>query len=178
MESPIFHIASDSGRSFAITIDEVEQVSDDLIRTLIDIDLQTFSESTFSGYTARVLMLHGRVFLLRADGTVIGACVCMRSWERPHEVTILSMGIRPGWRGRGLGQRFVAGIMARIKQKGLRSVTLLVSRDNRRAVRVYEDTGFEVVHELERDTRTGETFLFMRAHLQEMAPVTELPEPV
>lgn len=177
MESQDFRIASGSGRSFSITIDEVDELSDELIRTLLDIDLQTFSVSTFTGYTARVFMLQGRVFLLKADQVIIGACVCMRSWERPHEVTVLSMGIRPGWRGRGLGQRFVAGMLARLKQKGLRSVTLLVGRDNRRAVRVYEDTGFEAVQEIEPDGRSGEAFVFMRAHLQDMAPVAALPGP-
>ena len=116
-----------------------------LVRTLIEIDLQTFAESTFSPYTAAAFLQNGRVFLLRADEAVIGTCVCMRAWDRPTEAMILSMGIRPGWRGRGLGQRFVSGVLDKLKAKGMRSVSLLVGTDNRRAVKVYEDVGFTQV---------------------------------
>jgi ribosomal protein S18 acetylase RimI-like enzyme len=145
MES--FRIERESGRAFQIRVEEVPAVTPDLVQTLIDIDLQTFAEPTFSHYTATAFFANGRVFLLRADDVVIGTCVCMRTWERPTEVSILSMGIRPGWRGRGLGQRFVSGVLERLRSRGLRSVTLLVGRQNRRAIKVYQDVGFQIVGE-------------------------------
>lgn len=158
-----FRIDGTAGRSFSLTIDEATEITEDLVRTLIEIDLQTFSESTFSHYTARAFLRNGRVFLLSADGRVIGTCVCMRSWERPGEAMILSMGIRPGWRGRGVGHRFVQAILSRLRAKGLRGVSLMVSLDNRRAIRVYEESGFTVDEVMERDSRTGEAFVLMRA---------------
>jgi len=158
-----FRIDGTAGRSFSLTIDEATEITEDLVRTLIEIDLQTFSESTFSHYTARAFLRNGRVFLLSADGRVIGTCVCMRSWERPGEAMILSMGIRPGWRGRGVGHRFVQAILSRLQAKGLRGVSLMVSLDNRRAIRVYEESGFTVDEVMERDSRTGEAFVLMRA---------------
>lgn len=145
MES--FRIVRESGREFHIGVDEVSTISPELVQTLIDVDLQTFAESTFSHYTAAAFLMGGRVYLLRANDKVIGTCVCLRSWERPHEAMILSMGIRPGWRGQGLGQRFVSGVMDRLRSKGMRTVSLLVGRENRRAVKVYKDVGFEVVDE-------------------------------
>ena len=110
-----FRIDGTAGRSFEIEIEEAQVITESLVRTLIEIDLQTFSESTFSHYTARAFLAHGRVFLLRADSRIIGTCVCMRVWDRPHESMILSMGIRPGWRGRGLGQRFVTAAIGGIQ---------------------------------------------------------------
>ena len=162
-----FRIDGTAGRSFTLEIEDVLELNEDLVRTLIEIDLQTFSESTFSHYTARAFLRNGRVFLLRADGRIIGTCVCMRTWERPGEAMILSMGIRPGWRGRGLGLRFVQGILSRLARSGLRSCSLLVGVDNRRALRVYRENGFEVAEELEQDSRTGETFVLMRCPLTE-----------
>ena len=156
-----FRIDGATGRSFELRIEEVDEITEDLVRTLIEIDLQTFSESTFSHYTARAFLRNGRVLLLRADGHIIGTCVCMRTWHDPSEALILSMGLRPGWRGRGLGHSFVRGILDRLHRLGVGSVSLLVSLDNRRALRVYEETGFRITEAMERDSRTGEAFVRM-----------------
>ena len=172
-----FRIDRGVGRSFAINVEEVTKVTDQLVRTLIEIDLQTFSESTYSNYTARVFLNSGRVFLLKAEDVIIGTCVCTRSWERPNEALLLTMGIQPGWRGRGLGHRFFQGVASRLEQKGVRAVNLLVSRDNRRALRIYQDTGFELIEEMDPDMRTGEVFLLMRKQLTVSSPVAELPRP-
>ncbi len=131
-----------AGQPFAIHVEELQDVSPEHVRTLIEIDLQTFAESTFSPYTAAVFLQNGRVFLLKADDLVIGTCVCVRCWDRPAEATILSVGIRPGWRGRGLGQRFVGSVLEKLRSRGMRSVSLLVGGENRRAIKVYEDVGF------------------------------------
>lgn len=162
-----FQIEGEAGRSYAITIEEADARDPHLANTLIDIDLQTFSEPTFSHFTASAMLRHGRVYLLVADGIVIGTCVNVRSWERPNEVLLLSMGIRPGWRGRGLGQRFLAGVLDRLRKKGIRGVSLLVSEDNRRAARVYEDVGFVNTGERFEDPRTGECLVSLRVGLAE-----------
>jgi len=135
------------------------------VRTLIEIDLQTFAESTFSHYTAAAFLKYGHVFLLRADDGVIGTCVCMRTWDRPNETLILSMGIKPGWRGRGLGQFFIAGVVERLREQGNLAVCLLVGSGNSRALKVYKDVGFEVIDEGPEDPRTGERFVYMRMPL-------------
>lgn len=165
MES--FRIDGNSVHDYEIDVHEVADLTPEVVRTLVEIDLQTFAESTYSPYTAAAFLKMGRVFVLQADGGTIGTCVCFRSWERPNEVMLLSMGIRPGWRGRGLGQRFVRGVMDRLRAKGIRSVTLLVGKDNRRALKVYQDVGFQIVGEREVDPEVGETLVTMRALLRE-----------
>jgi ribosomal-protein-alanine N-acetyltransferase len=174
MES--FRIVTDAGTEYAIHVQEVTTAREELIRTLIEIDLQTFSESTFSHYTAAAFLRYGRVFLLSADDVVIGTCVCMRCWDRPNEVNLVSMGIRPGWRGRGLGQKFVLGVMDRLRAKGLRAVNLMVGDDNRRAIKVYQDVGFVPTGGEHTDPRTGERFLVLRAQLH-ASSLTPLPVP-
>lgn len=155
----------DSGHQYAIRVEEVVELGSDLVRTLIEIDLQTFAESTFSNYTAAAFLRYGHVFLLRADEGVIGTCVCMRTWDRPNETLILSMGIKPGWRGRGLGQFFISGVIERLRLLGHLAVCLLVGSGNGRALKVYKDVGFEVIDEGPLDPRTGECFVYMRLAL-------------
>ena len=161
-----FQIEGNTGRQFLIRVEEVAHIDEELVKTLIEIDLQTFAESTFSPYTAAAFLQNGRVMLLRADQTVIGTCVLMRAWDRPQEAMILSMGIRPGWRGRGLGQHFVRMVLDRLRAKGLRSASLLVGMDNRRAIKVYTDVGFEVVTEGPSNPSDGSELLLMRIQLQ------------
>jgi len=170
-----FRIDGTTEREFTIRVDEAGKCTPELLRTLLDIDLQTFSESTFSHFTARAYLSNGRVFLLYADDIIIGTCVCMRCWDQPQVAMILSMGIRPGWRGRGLGQRFVRGILERLRHRGLRAICLLVSQDNRRAIRVYEDTGFVITETLPEDDRTRESYVLMQCQLQTDPPLTALP---
>ena len=164
-----------SGRQYDITVEEVKGPSTELIRTLVEIDLQTFAESTFSHYMAASFLLHGCVFLLRANSEIIGSCVLGRGWDRPNEAVMMSMGIRPGWRGRGLGQRFVTGTLHRLQARGLRAVTLLVGSVNSRAIRLYREIGFEVVDpEALRDPRTDEAYLLMRKQLRDDAAIASL----
>ncbi|TNE89546.1 MAG: GNAT family N-acetyltransferase [Deltaproteobacteria bacterium] len=173
-----FQIATASGRSYDISVEEVDRVDEHLVQTLVEIDLQTFTESTFSRYTAAAFFLSGRVFLLKADDIVIGTCACMRTWDRPNEVHLLSMGIRPGWRGKGLGHRFLHGVLERLAARGIRAVTLMVSADNRRAHKLYSEVGFETMAELpERPAKGGvgrERFVAMTMRLRE-APIAALP---
>ncbi|MEQ1566557.1 MAG: GNAT family N-acetyltransferase [Myxococcota bacterium] len=164
MES--FRIDGNSVRNYAIHVEEVGDPTPDLIRTLVEIDLQTFAESTFSTYTAIAFLKSGRVFLLRADDVVIGTCVCYRSWVHPEEVTLLAMGIRPGWRGRGLGQKFIGGVLDGLRAGGIAAVNLLVGADNRRAIKVYTDVGFVPGDECIIEPQSGDVLLTLRAVLR------------
>jgi len=164
-----FRIDEGSERAYAIRLEEVIDISADLVQTLIEIDLQTFAESTFSPYTAAAFLKAGKVFLLRADDQVIGTCVCLRCWERAHEAQILSMGLRPGWRGQGLGQHFVQEVLDRLRARGMRSCSLLVGRENRRAIKLYEDVGFEPIGMREVDEQNQDVLLLLRCRLTDDA---------
>ncbi|MBA2322444.1 MAG: GNAT family N-acetyltransferase [Deltaproteobacteria bacterium] len=162
----VVRIDGDNGAAFAITVIEASGLTPELVHTILDIDLQTFAEGTFSAYTGAVFLQHGRVFLLRADEETIGTAVCMRSWADPREATLVAMGIRPGWRGQGLGQRFIAGVMQLLRSAELQRVSLMVGAGNKRAIRVYRDVGFVVDGEHQADPRGGESLLTMRATLR------------
>ena len=165
----------DDGRQYAIRVEDVRELSAELVQTLIEIDLQTFAESTFSHYTAAAFLKYGHLFLLRAEEAVIGTCVCIRTWDRPNEALILSMGIKPGWRGRGLGQYFVSGVVELLREQGQLAVCLSIGSDNARAIKVYKDVGFEVIGEGPEDPRTGERFIYLRLPLPQEGRLVSIP---
>lgn len=146
-----------------------------LAETLVDIDLQSFVEATYSHYTAAALMHQGEAFLLRAGDEIVGAALCVRSWHDPDEAMLLSMGIVSGWRGRGLGMRFVQGVLHAVSSDGFRALTLLVGSDNVRAVRMYRDVGFDVVSQSEPDALTGESLMLLRVPLPVPQTIEQMP---
>ncbi|MCB9681501.1 MAG: GNAT family N-acetyltransferase [Alphaproteobacteria bacterium] len=159
------HLDLPGARSCTVRMERADRSDPQLAEALVEIDLQSFVETTYSRYTAQALLQHGEVLLLRADGRIIGAAVVVRSWDPPHEALLLSMAILPGWRGRGLGQRFVGWVLEALASEGISAVTLLVGSDNTRAMRVYRDVGFEVVREVEVEAGTGTRQLLLRVRL-------------
>lgn len=132
---------------------------------VVDIDLQTFVESSISRTMAVALLHKGEVFLLLAEEEIVGVALCMRSWDTPDEAMLLSMGIRPGWRGRGLGQRFVGWVLEALESDGLTALSLVVGSENVRALRLYRELGFDVLHEGDVEPLTGERQLLLRVRL-------------
>ncbi len=171
-----FTLTKGDGRVYSIRTVEVAHHDPTLIKTVVDIDLMTYSEQTFSRYTAGLMLRHGRTFLLTAEEVPIGTCQCIRSWERPTEAMMFSMAIRPGWRGRGLGTRFLTGVLDALRRQGIRSVTLMVAAGNKAGMAIYRRSfGFEVVQELPNEFGNGEVQLLMRKELNADAPVRPLP---
>jgi ribosomal-protein-alanine N-acetyltransferase len=159
---------------YTLEVHQIERHDPAQIAVLMELDLLTYSEPTFSRYTLGAFLRHGRVFTITADGLVIGACHCMRSFDDPEEIVIFNMALRPGWRGHGLGTRFLYRILERLQQAGSRSVSLVVAATNHRAIAVYRTKfGFEHVDTLENEFGNGNEYLLMRLDLGR--PLPEAP---
>jgi ribosomal protein S18 acetylase RimI-like enzyme len=151
------------GTEYALVLHELERWDGTMIAELGALDLLTYSEPTFSRYTLGGFLRHGRVFTVTADDILVGACHCLRDFADPDEVVIFNMALRPGWRGHGLGTRFLAGILERLAARGTRSVRLLVNAANARAIAVYQAKfGFELVAHLDDPYSAGQPYLEMR----------------
>ena len=143
----------------------------------------TFSEPTWSRYTAGLMLRHGLTYLLLegAPGEgelLLGNCQVIRSWDRPREAVLFSMAIRPGYRNRGLGTRFLSGVLDRLRAAGFRSVVLEVSPSNKAAMRVYTHKfGFHKVADLRDEYGAGQHRVQMRLLLQneDLVEVTAFP---
>jgi len=165
-------LASKGGRIYDVRCNEVTAPDPTLIRTITEIDLLTFSEPTFSRYTAGLLLRHGRTFLLQAEDLVIGTCQCLRSWAAPEEAVLFCMALRPGWRGQGLGRYFVTQVLQGLAASGIESVVLEVDPADRRAIHLYEEIfGFSTFAQVEDQYGRGKGKVHMRLTLA--APLDE-----
>lgn len=165
MERYYLSLPTDS-EGYPFEVAEVHKHDPTLIPELTELDLLTFSEPTFSRFTLGAILRFGRVFTARADGLLIGACHCLRNWERPSEVVLFNMALRPGWRGRGLGTRFLHRLLAIVQAEGAGSVALVVGEANARAMAVYRDKfGFVDVETLENEYDNHQEYRLMRLDL-------------
>ncbi|MBR6706221.1 MAG: GNAT family N-acetyltransferase [Clostridia bacterium] len=57
------------------------------------------------------------------------------------------LAVLPAWQNRGLARRMVVHILEVLKQRGFKSVHILVNRDNITAIRSYAHIGFRVAGE-------------------------------
>lgn len=64
----------------------------------------------------------------------------------PDTGAIQNVGIIPGHRGRGAGQRMIAASLTGFRNHGMRFVTLEVTARNPGAVRLYSRMGFQIRH--------------------------------
>jgi mycothiol synthase len=63
------------------------------------------------------------------------------------------LGVLPEWRGRGLGRHLLRWGIHRCRALGAKTIELAVEGQNQRALRLYEETGFERVEESRRYMR-------------------------
>lgn len=151
---------------YRFEVREVTRHNPELILELQELDHQTYAEPTFSRFTLGAILRHGRVFLAMADEVVIGACHCLRSYAETDEVVIFNMALRPGWRGHGLGTRFLERVLELLAHSGVRAVVLQVATSNQRAITVYRDKfHFEVIAEHPDEYANGQPYLMMRLPL-------------
>jgi len=76
-------------------------------------------------------------FVTKAEGQVIGFCLC---WSSSF---VKDLVVAPEWQGRGLGAALLATAMTALSERGANAVQLKVVTANAGARRLYERMGFK-----------------------------------
>ena len=64
-------------------------------------------------------------------------------WVIGEEAHIITLGVHPGWRRRGIGRSLVASLLEAASEQQLSWATLEVRTSNRGAIALYESLGFQ-----------------------------------
>lgn len=78
-------------------------------------------------------------FVAKADGQVVGFCLC---WTTSF---VKDLVVAPDWQGRGLGRALLAAALHALRRRGAEDVRLKVMDGNAVAQRLYEQMGFRPV---------------------------------
>lgn len=87
-----------------------------------------------------------RIFLAEDSGLAVGlAAVYRERGEKVrHSATLVSVYVRPKYRGRGLAERMIHEVLAWCASVGVRILRLTVVTSNTAAIRCYQRCGFAV----------------------------------
>lgn len=89
---------------------------------------------------------HGRLFVLRDDGRVVGmasALISVSTAEGGPVLILEDVILAAGHRGDGHGQQLIEHVLGWAADAGMRRVTLLADKDNAAALAFYAKLGFE-----------------------------------
>ena len=85
-----------------------------------------------------------RIVADQATGNLVGVLIASRIAHRAGHIGQIS--IAPAFQGCGLGRRLIDTTIAAFRESGFDSVSLAVTKENTRALNLYESRGFQVVH--------------------------------
>lgn len=133
-----------------------------LITQLVELELEAFGIGGMNEWHLVPFIRHGRVYIARDQGEVVGLIQYMRDWDNPGKAYLMGVSIRQNCRGKGLGTRLMSASLQALKQEHIQEVELTVDPANSAAIRIYAGKfGF-----VEKETRldeygTGENRLVM-----------------
>jgi ribosomal protein S18 acetylase RimI-like enzyme len=75
-------------------------------------------------------------------GTLVGLVAVYCNDQEDHIAYITSVSVLPAWTGNGIATRLINQCVEHAKASGMRRISLEVSGDNARAIKLYEKSGF------------------------------------
>jgi ribosomal-protein-alanine N-acetyltransferase len=119
-------------RMYADDVPEVMEVDRHCFRT-------PWSENA---YRSELKNASAYYLVARLEGSLVGFA---GAWLVMDEAHITTLGVHPVHRGRKIGERLLAGILAEAIQRGVRRASLEVRETNEKARHLYEKYGFTPV---------------------------------
>lgn len=136
------------------------------ITRIKEIDRQAFGDAGLDEWFIVPFFRHGMVLALRYQKEIVGSAVFLRDWDSQNQAYLFSVAIDSGYRGQGLGTRFLKECFSIIKKEGIRHVELTVDPSNHQAIKVYkEKLGFKTIEQRENEYGEGEDRLVMELDL-------------
>ncbi len=99
------------------------------------------------------LMLKQVVFVYESEGVPMGMCKLVHQEYRNHHTVYLGgVAIHPDHNGKGHGKRMLEEVITLCRQHDIQRIELSVSVENEKAIRLYEQCGFQQEGRLRRYT--------------------------
>lgn len=132
------------------------------------VDAAAFGGNPYPTGSLEMLALCGKLRAAYVDGAMAGYCLIVPNTPREsgvQTVEVMSLGVKPGYAGRGVGSALIADAINECEQDGFRILTLVVEPENRRAYELYLRSGFVKVGEDPEHYGEGEPRILMERPL-------------
>jgi len=75
----------------------------------------------------------------------VGYVAAAREQGNPRRAWIMSLAVRPKYRGTGIGEILMENVLTSLREAGVKEVVLTASADNAKALSLYEKLGFATI---------------------------------
>ncbi|RLE47697.1 MAG: ribosomal-protein-alanine N-acetyltransferase [Candidatus Methanomethylicota archaeon] len=94
-----------------------------------------------------LIILYGKLFIIaEVKGKIIGYVIARK--KNRSTAHLVSIAVTPSYRGMGIGKKLLNEIINKLAKNGATQITLEVEVNNKPAIHLYKDRGFEVVSEI------------------------------
>jgi len=115
-----------------------------LLDELIELQKEAFGDLGLDKGTMPLMIRCGRVFLLKKDNKVIGSAELMKDWTDPKCAFLVGFSISEEERQKSRGKYFMKAILDRLYNQ-IEKIKLTASSENKAALGLYKQLGFEEV---------------------------------
>ncbi|MCL5070594.1 MAG: GNAT family N-acetyltransferase [Actinobacteria bacterium] len=137
-----------------IEIRTIKDFSLELIENIKKLEIENLgSDAAINEWQIPVMIRYGKLIVaeLKKNGKITGVCEILREWKEDRIAFIHSFYVCTGYRMQGIGKKLLKGALDILRDENFRQVELTVDAENKAAVKLYEDFGFEV-----KEVRTNE----------------------
>ncbi len=128
---------------------KIREVGEGDIQTLADLNSEIFGE-TSKEQAVKVFSnsFQNRIpgaCLVAEEGQVVGAIIAERKMTfTPNAAGIKSFFVMKEYQGKGIGKKLLEKCLTALKEAGIETVSLTADPENKSAISVYENSGFEI----------------------------------
>lgn len=120
----------------------IQRPDPNILERLANYDREAFGPLGLQGCDLAVMAEAGAVFVAKLGDEIVGSCQIMRMLDEPEFLYLVGFYIRPQWRGRRLGVRFLQLVIREARALGSEGIVLTVSPTNQAALALYRGIGF------------------------------------
>ena len=114
------------------------------LESIITIEKQIFGSGSYPAFVVRQLFdVSGHYFIVaEEDNQILGYALGAVNTKQ-KQAWVLSLGVSEKARGRGLGKQLTEQLIEVLKTEDLKEIALTVFPENKAAIKIYKDLGFE-----------------------------------
>ena len=137
-----------------------------LIAPIVELEREAFGPGGLNIWHLEPLIRHGRVYICRLEGKIVGVVQYMLDWDHPQNAYMIGVSIAKESRGQGIGFLLLQDSLTALAAEKIQAVSLTVDPENLAAVKLYQQKlGFLVTDFKNDEYGTGEGRLVMKLDL-------------
>ncbi|MGM0369683.1 MAG: GNAT family N-acetyltransferase [Bacillota bacterium] len=136
-----------------------------IIKDLIEIEEEAFGEGGLNRWGFPPLIYHGAIYMAMVDKKPVAVIEYMRDFNEVGTAYLYGLAVDKDYRGQGIGKKLLDDSLNKLKEHKINRVELTVEPDNKVAIDLYQQFGFEKIAYRKAEYGAGEDRIIMKLSL-------------